>query len=965
MVAARSVLCPVVVGRERELDVLGRRLDEAAAGNGGVVVIVGEAGAGKSRLARESLARAEHAGLAVLSGRSVPEGASVPYRPLTEAFLGAFRGGGRPATPDLAGFEGHLGRLVPAWRVTTEVGIDESPVVVNEAAVRLLGVLARRSGAVLLIEDLHWADVETLAMVEYFADALVDQRVLCIATARLDGAVDTLARLRRHPSAIVAELSALTSDEIERLVVAALGEASAPAAVVEFVVSHSDGNPFLAEELLAGLVSSQVLVHDGGWATTGALTPSVPTDVSRSIRTRMATFEPSTRRVVQAAAVLGRRFDWNLIPAVADVDGRTTVDALREAVDAQLVEVDGQDFRFRHVLTREAVLADLLPPERRELARRAWPAVENAHPDLPGPWCELAAELAEQAGDHVVASERLVESSRRALRAGALATAEATIGRARALAADSSAGLDADECFVQIASQSGKPLDAIAVGRPLADRMDTDEVDAERRVGLLIVLARSAIAAGDLETAADFTDRARLLVENAGPGALIADVEAVAAHVALGTDDLTTAEQVARAAVEHATTGGRPAVACEALEVLGRVIRTRSPEQAIAAFERAAGIAEANDLAEWQLRARQEIALERWIDGDTTGLWETRDLAARHGAMVTVAVMDLSLADIALAAFDRERCLERAQSCVDASRRYGLATLPVAELWLAGAHALRDDTESMDAAVTRALERDPDDPRILGDLWGRVHATRSIVRDDREQLRIDLDRMMEYVAVAPVTTSIYPNRLLWVILHSIDDDDLGVSAQAELQGLTHLQWWDTLDAVLDLARAVTLGRQGRGHDASELVRTGLARSRQYVAALGTAHYINLLVAEAQLRDGWGEPGTVLRPAEAFFATAGFDAIARRCRIAMGRAGEKMPRRGRGSSPVPEHLRSVGITSRELDVLHLIVEGCSNREIAGRLHLSPKTVERHVSSLFDRTGIRNRADLATWVVRITD
>jgi DNA-binding CsgD family transcriptional regulator len=637
------------------------------------------------------------------------------------------------------------------------------------------------------------------------------------------------------------------------------------------------------------------------------------------------------------------------------------VESLRRAVDAQLVEVDGHDFRFRHGLTREAVLGELLPPERQELSRLAWPAIEHAHPGLEGTWCELAAELAEASGDPVAAAERLVVSARRALDAGALATAQSTVERARALARGTVVAIDADECFVTVTSLAGKPSEALEVGRPLAHQLDNGDAPHERLILLLVVLARAAVAAGDLATADSYIRRARRLVDDHRElHAIRAAVEAVAAHVALGNDDLVGAEELATAAIQHAAVSGRPDVACEALEVLGRVARTRSSTEAIAAFERAAALAEEHGLTGWSLRARQELALERWVDGDTTGLSETRDLAARHGAMVTVAVMDLSLADIALSSFDRDRCMQHATKCVEASRRYGLATLPVAELWLAGAHALAGDDAAMDSASARALERDPDDPRILGDLWGRVRATRSMVRDDREQLVADLDRMMEYVDLAPVTTSIYPNRLVWVLLHSIDDDDLGVAARRRLEGLAHLGWWTSLAAVLDLSRAVTLGRQARGAEAARLAAQGLASTRQTATADGTIHYIHLLVADAQIRDGWGEPAELLRPAEAFFAERGYDAIARRCRVALGRAGEKMPRRGRGATTVPEHLRAVGITSREFDVLSLIVDGCSNREIGKHLHLSPKTVEHHVSSLFDRTGIRSRAELADWV-----
>ena len=121
--------------------------------------------------------------------------------------------------------------------------------------------------------------------------------------------------------------------------------------------------------------------------------------------------------------------------------------------------------------------------------------------------------------------------------------------------------------------------------------------------------------------------------------------------------------------------------------------------------------------------ARHELALLDWaLLGRIDQLRETRDLAARNGALVTVAVMDLSLADAALAAFDREGCLDARSRCVDASQRYGLATLPVACLWLAGAYALASRDSDMEAAAEQALKYDPENSRIVGDLWGRVRA---------------------------------------------------------------------------------------------------------------------------------------------------------------------------------------------------------------------------------------------------
>ncbi len=963
-----ALRCPIIVGRDHEVQRLLARADAAVAGRGGVVAVVGDAGAGKSRLVREVVAHAQQVGMRVLRGRAVDSETSAPYRPVAEALLGALREGQPPEAVELRGFEHHLGRLLPAWRQapTPSREPEASSVLVSEGVVRLLRVLAGTSGALVVFEDVHWADAESLAVIDYLLDALPSERICCIVTSRPDVRADgpaagIIARIRRHVDAQVIQLGPLDDRHVTDMVTATLDVTSAPQVVVDFVNRHSDGTPLLVEELLAGLAGSGAITFDGGWVVTGELTPTVPSDMADSVRARLAALPPAARRVLGGAAVLGRHFDWNLLPAVGQVDAHAVVEALRAAVAAGLVEVDGQGFRFRHALLREVVLADLLPPERQQLAARAWPAIELAHPGLPGSWCELAAELAEAAGEPAAAAARLVESARRALEAGALSSAEATVRRARRLAGDDPVGVDAAECFVEVLSLAGKPQEAMEVGLSLTDRMAGDGTGAARRVAVLTMTARAGVAAGSLEVAAACVDRARALVDEMSLDDARAPVGAVAAHVALDLGDDDAAEALARSAVDLALGRGQAAVACEALEVIGRVARSRPGGDVSTAFERAATIAERHGLTGWLLRARHELALDRVADGDVSVLREHRELAARHGALVRVAVMDLVLADMALAAMDRVAARVHAEECVAASRRYGLATLPVAELWLAGAHALEGDDAAMAEAERRALERDPDDARILGDLWGRVRALRSLLRDDREQLREDLEQMMEHVDRAPPGTSVFSGRLIWVVLRTLGDDDLGAAAQERMRSLAQLSWFTAQWQVLEMARAISLGRQGRSEEATALLARTLEESRRTeLAAFGTSRYIHLLTGEAQIRDGWGDPVALLRPAEAFFAERGYDRVARRCRLALGAAGAPMPRRGRGESEVPERLRAAGITGREHDVLLLVVQGRSNRQVADALHLSPKTVERHISNLFVRTGVRRRADLAAWV-----
>lgn len=195
------MLCPVVVGRVTEIRALDEALRDMTAGRGGCALICGEAGIGKSRLARELAARASGRGLRVVTGRAVPASTDVPYRPLTEVLHQLLRDAGplddlrlRPWLPALAG-------LVPALIGQVESAVAASAPTRGEALLQLLRCLAP-AGVVVVLEDLHWADPDTLAVVDYLADNVVTERVLLAVTLRTDSASlppDLSRRLRGRP----------------------------------------------------------------------------------------------------------------------------------------------------------------------------------------------------------------------------------------------------------------------------------------------------------------------------------------------------------------------------------------------------------------------------------------------------------------------------------------------------------------------------------------------------------------------------------------------------------------------------------------------------------------------------------------------------------------------------------------------------------------------------------------------
>ena len=147
-----------------------------------------------------------------------------------------------------------------------------------------------------------------------------------------------------------------------------------------FVRDNADGLPLLIEELLTGLRSVGAL--DPAGRLVGPLTPAVPRTFAATVRRRVEDLDPAARSVLQAGAVLGRRFDWRLLPEVTGLAEAEVLGALRAGVRSGLIRAgDGDTFEFRHALTGEAIRDDLLPPERRALAHAAAEIVERRDPE--------------------------------------------------------------------------------------------------------------------------------------------------------------------------------------------------------------------------------------------------------------------------------------------------------------------------------------------------------------------------------------------------------------------------------------------------------------------------------------------------------------------------------------------------------------------------------------------------------
>ena len=489
-----------------------------------------------------------------------------------------------PTGPDLDPFLPALSRVLPFWPASAEP-VGGSPVVLAEGVLRLLCRAARPKPAVLVIEDLHWADPDTLAVVEYLADNVASSSLLVVLTTRDEpGPVHALRR-RLTSRGVLHELllPPLTDEQAQSMAEACVGGPPSPERVA-VVRTAAAGLPLLVEELL-------------GASDTGV----VPSTIAEATAAKMAALGHSARTVVRAAAVLGARFTWEMLTAVVDHDPVIVLADIRAAVEVDLIAERPGGFAFRHALTRDAVLAATLEPEQAFVARRAWEASKLDDSTHDGEWYGSAAHFAVLAGEPRAAVGLLLSGARTDLDRGALPTAESALRRAATLTDDAAELVDVDEMMAEVLIEAGRPTEAATVTTTLlANLRDRDQGDRIARAHLR--LARAWAATARWTDAARETNAARAASNDP---ALWPELDQVDALVAFGSEDFDRSERLACAVLDAAAP---PPVVCAALELRGRIARRHDLARAETLFDHALATAERHDLPVWRLRALHELS---------------------------------------------------------------------------------------------------------------------------------------------------------------------------------------------------------------------------------------------------------------------------------------------------------------------------------------------------------------------
>ncbi|MEP7114027.1 MAG: AAA family ATPase [Ilumatobacteraceae bacterium] len=950
------------VGRRAELATFDRAVADARNGLPSVVLVSGDAGIGKTTIVSETVGRA---GIGLYMGRSTHIGGdTIPLAPLADLLRQVRRTHPQlvSETPALVTLQHWFapGAAVPELNGSPHGGLFA-------AVLELITELAADAAVVVGFEDLHWADTVTWDLFEYLARNLIDEQVVLVGTYRPSEVANhpnqrtRLAELTRLPAAHRIHLDGLDRNEIAQHVASLLGGA-APDDFVDQVVARGRGNPFFTSELVAAHLSGE----------------AIPIVLSDLISAEIADLDDNARQVLGAVATIGRDASHELLAAVVDLPERDVEAAVRTVIDARMLIVNNEAYRFRHPLLGEVVYADLLPPQRARLHRSVAATLQQQPADVLGR-ADRAGELAfhlDRAGDYEGAFSALLtaaDAAEMVAPAAAFGHLErafelwdsvgersAGVNRAHRLwqAADIATTIVGNERAVQLAltaSEQGPPPLGAAwgherLGRYLwaAGRLQESAIEFAQAVAMLgddddptaaavyAGLAQAEALAGRDAGAEQWCGKVFELVQSPGdnPGAWSMARRALGI-VRSNQGDPVTGVELCGAAMVAAPNAQSRALAglylCVTLGDAGEYAAELGTAQDAVAEGHLTGLDRGYGCYFDSLAADALVRLGRWT--------EVPIVLARHPRPDTLPVGRLQLARV---------------EAVLAARRgdtsEALAQLEIAhQLPIDGWHAaLRD---AMTADVHLALGN-----------WDRAAAA------------------AEVGWAATGTTAV-----LWAARFAM----FGVAAEVEQTldwlarrepvdiGATIARLQQRLDAVRSLAASVPGGPQR--DTAAHLAHATASLTRLVVSDADA--WDEAVARWGDLGDCWATAAALVRGAEARAVAGAADRAAAALRRAHELASElgafpllaeidAVSSRTRISIEAPTRVvvdetsaERLGLTPREAEVLALVAAGRTNRQIGEELYVSDKTASVHVSNILRKLGVNSRVDAAAVAQRL--
>ncbi len=377
-----------IIARQHEVSHLLSLLDEVTGGAGRLVMLAGEPGVGKTRLAQEVTVTSHTRGFLVASGRCYEPEQSVSYYPFLEALTALYHDAPASIRAEVPHRWSYLEWLLPGRpRVVspTEMGRQDVQQWLFAAVSGFLQAVAATAPVALMLDDLHWADESSLKLLQYLARQTRASRVLMLGTYR-----DTeLARVRPleralrdiHREGLLEEISVrrLEQQGTAALAAALLGEAEMSEEFARLVHEHTDGNPFFTQEVMRDLVErGDVFQRDGVWDRRTVEEIEVPRSVRSAIGERVSHLSELTQKILREASVLGQVFSFADLWRMGDRSEEEVDEALEEALAAMLVRLtDTDEYSFNHALTQQTLYSELSPRRRHRLHGAVGEALEQ------------------------------------------------------------------------------------------------------------------------------------------------------------------------------------------------------------------------------------------------------------------------------------------------------------------------------------------------------------------------------------------------------------------------------------------------------------------------------------------------------------------------------------------------------------------------------------------------------------
>jgi DNA-binding CsgD family transcriptional regulator/tetratricopeptide (TPR) repeat protein len=941
MDAARAAPRPVpLIGRDAELARLVSVIDEVAAGCGRVVLLIGETGVGKTRLAEEALALIVDRGWSVLTARAGPASTGLAFAPILTALGPLVR-----AHTDLAADLPHLARLWPELGPPpSQVDVELDATLLVEALARLLERAATRAPVAVLLDDLHWADPATLDLTGYLVQRLAAAPVLLVGTVRSeavaghDDLLRLLATIRSAPGLVEIGVGRLDDAALAALAAGLLGD-TPPTELVRLLIERAAGTALFVVALVRGLLESGGLVRDGDrWRLPGGGQVRLPGAVSDLVLQRLSWLTGPERLVLQLTALGPVGVDHAVLERAANLDGEVLVRALARLVATGLLTEEAGPVRLGyllgHPLFGEVTAAAVPVIAARRLHLRLAEAVQACHPeDLTSLAHHYAAAGSEVAPDR--AGPVLAEAGDRALRLGAHTEAlrhyEAAIALARAGSGHGSLAVLLEHAGVSWDRLGERDCAAAAWRESL--RLVGDH-PPEARARLHRRMAFCAYDAFDLPSA---REHVRAGLAAAGPAPTRERAALLHAHLVVENAPIADASTLAPAAAELdriAETLGLPRVAIEARISRATVLLhqghfTDSREAALQAL----ALAERADEPVLGRRAHHELTLASWMLADHAAIRRHAqgaiELDRRLGATAHEPQSQFRLSCAAVLAGDWAQALTLAGEAVAMARlrRHNRALLSCLGM-LGVTNALRGELDRAAECVAEgtdlARRMGGHTRSVLVLRWGE--GTLALERNDPAAARR---------AVADVRTPFGFG--LMGRAQAAAGDRAGALATAAMLDTADGEYADALAALV------------RG-----LAADGREQADAHLNAASARFDTLALPYEAALARAAHSTVGARRAALDAFTTLGAWRPAEHTRRALRADGVRV------LAPRPTRDPASPLTARELQIATLVAEGLTNPEIAARLVLSVRTVTSHLEHIYGRLEIGSRTALARWM-----